>query len=91
MTFVYPAIFTPKEDGTGYVAEFPDLECCRAEGPDLVDAVDNARDAAYNWIMLELEEEGDLPAQTHLDDMELPPGAMVKQIMVRVKLLPDND
>ena len=64
MTFVYPAVFTPKKDGKGYDAYFPDLECC---------------------------EEGDLPAQTHIDDMSLPEGSMVKQIMVRIKLLPDND
>ena len=83
MTFVYPAVFTPKKDGKGYDAYFPDLECC--------DAVENAREAAYNWISLELEEEGDLPAQTHIDDMSLPEGSMVKQIMVRIKLLPDND
>ena len=59
--------------------------------PELEDAVENAREAAYNWISLELEEEGDLPAQTHIDDMSLPEGSMVKQIMVRIKLLPDND
>ena len=82
MTFVYPAVFTPKKDGKGYDAYFPDLECCEAEGPDLEDAVENAREAAYNWISLELEEEGDL---------SLPEGSMVKQIMVRIKLLPDND
>lgn len=90
MTFVYPAIFMPKEDG-GYTAEFPDLEDCRAEGPDLEDAVEHARDAAYNWIMVELEDEGELPPQSHVDDLTLPAGSMVKQIMVRVKLLPDND
>jgi predicted RNase H-like HicB family nuclease len=49
MTFVYPAVFTPKKDGKGYDAYFPDLECCEAEGPDLEDAVENAREAAYNW------------------------------------------
>lgn len=91
MTFVYPAVFTPKKDGTGYRAEFPDLECCVAEGPDLEDAVENAREAAFNWISLELEEGGELPAQTHAEDMELEEGCIIKQIMVRVKLLPDND
>jgi len=91
MTFVYPAIFTPKKDGTGYHAVFPDLECCEAEGPDLEDAVENARDAAYNWISVELEEDGELPPQTHIEDMILEEGSVVKQIMVRVKLLPDND
>ena len=46
MTFVYPAVFTPKKDGKGYDAYFPDLECCEAEGPDLEDAVVYAREAA---------------------------------------------
>ena len=35
MTFTYPAVFTPHEDGKGYHAFFPDLECCEADGPDL--------------------------------------------------------
>lgn len=51
MTFVYPAVFTPKKDGKGYDAYFPDLECCEAEGPDLEDAVENARDAAYTGML----------------------------------------
>lgn len=42
MTFVYPAIFTPHEDGKGYHALFPDLECCEADGGDLEDAVEEA-------------------------------------------------
>ena len=91
MTFTYPAVFVPHGEDAGFDVEFPDLEGCRAVGPDLEDAVENAREAAYNWISLELEEEGDLPAQTHIDDMSLPEGSMVKQIMVRIKLLPDND
>ena len=48
MTFVYPAIFTPHEDGKGYHALFPDLECCEADGGDLEDAVEEARYAAQN-------------------------------------------
>ena len=91
MTFVYPAVFTPKKDGKGYDVMFPDLEMCTAEGPDLEDAVENARDAAFNWISLEIEDTYELPPQTHIDDMELPEGSLVKQIMVRIKLLPDND
>ena len=52
MTFTYPAVFTEKEDGTGYHAFFPDLEMCEADGADLEDAIENARDAAQNWICL---------------------------------------
>lgn len=91
MTFTYPAVFTPHKEGKGYHVEFPDLECCEADGPDLEDAMDEARDAAYNWICVELEEEGDLPPQSHAEDIELPEGGFVRQIMVRIKLLPDND
>ena len=48
MTFIYPAVFSPKKDGKGYHVEFPDLACCEADGPDLEDALENASDAAYN-------------------------------------------
>ena len=81
MTFTYPAVFTPHKDGKGYHAVFPDLE----------DAIEDARDAAYNWLLVELEDGGDFPGQTHVEDMDLPEGAVVKNIMVRIKLLPDND
>lgn len=91
MTFVYPAVFTPHKDDEGFHVVFPDLECCEADGPDLEDALEDAREAAYNWLSLELEEGGDFPAQTHGEDLKLSEGSFVRQIMVRIKLLPDND
>ena len=91
MTFVYPAVFTPKEDG-GYQASFPDLEYCTAFGRDLEDAIDNAADAAYNWICSELEEDDCmLPSQTAAEHIPLKEGEMVRMIMVRIKLLPDSE
>ena len=57
MTFTYPAVFVPHGEDAGFDVEFPDLEGCRAVGPDLEDAVENARDAAYNWLMVEIEDE----------------------------------
>lgn len=54
MTFTYPAVFVPHGEDAGFDVEFPDLEGCRAVGPDLEDAVENARDAAYNWLMVEI-------------------------------------
>ncbi len=92
MTFVYPAVFTPQKDGSGYRASFPDLACCEAYGADLEDAVENAMDAAYNWILSELEEEDcSLPNQTAVEDILLEEGEQVRKIMVRIKLLPDSD
>ena len=71
MTFTYPAVFTPHEDGKGYHAVFPDLECCEADGPDLEDTIENARDAACNWITVEMDEfDSDLPFSTHVEDMD---------------------
>lgn len=92
MTFTYPAVFTPHKEDKGFHVKFPDLECCEADGPDLEDAVENAREAAYNWLYVELEEQSyNFPAQTHSKDIELEEGAFLKQIMVTVKLMPDND
>lgn len=91
MTFTYPAVFTPHKEDKGFHAYFPDLECCEADGPDLEDAVENARDAARDWITVELEDTCDFPSCSHADDIELKEGEFVKFIMVTIKLLPDND
>lgn len=91
MTFTYPAVFTPHKEDKGFHAYFPDLECCEADGPDLEDAVENARDAARDWISVELEDTCDIPPCSHADDIELKEGEFIKFIMVTIKLLPDND
>ena len=49
------------------------------------------REAAYNWLMVELEEGGEFPAQSHEEDIEVPEGGFVRRIIVRIKLLPDSD
>ena len=55
-------------------------------------ARENARDAACNWITVEMEEfDSDLPFSTHVEDIKLEEGQLVKMISVRIKLLPDND
>lgn len=41
--YVYPAIFTPEEDG-GYSIIFPDLEGCFTCGDDLIDGMQMAED-----------------------------------------------
>ena len=56
------------------------------------DAIENAKEAAYNWICVELEEEEpELPEVSHVEDMELDEKSFVRQLMIVVKLLPDND
>ena len=55
------------------------------------DTIEEAKEAAYNWLVLELDEGGELPETSHIEDMELPEGAFARNLMVRIKLLPDND
>lgn len=84
MKFIYPAVFRKCEDGT-YTGFFPDLECCYAKGDTLDDAIDNANEAAYNWISLELEEDGELPSISDESDMELEEGDIVRNISVNIR------
>lgn len=90
MNLIYPAIFTPREDKSFYV-EFPDLDQCTAEGPDLEDAIEHAKEAAINWILAELEDEGEIPAQTHIQDMELQEGQFVKSLQLIIRSNTDYD
>ena len=85
MKFIYPAVFRKAEDGT-YEGHFPDLECCYAKGGTLEDAVDNANEAAYDWLSLELSEEDcSLPSVSDESDMDLQEGDIVRNISVNIR------
>ena len=84
MRFIYPAVFRKTEEGT-YKGYFPDLECCYGEGETLDDAIDNANAAAYDWICLEIEDEGTLPYVSDPDDIELQEGDILRNISVNVR------
>ena len=86
MRFIYPAVFHKTADGK-YKAHFPDLECCYAEGDTLEEAVDNANEAASNWISAELmEEDWDLPSISDESDIALEEGDVVRNIAVTIRL-----
>ena len=86
MTFTYPAVFTPHKEDKGFHAYFPDLECCYADGDTLDDAIDNANEATYNWISLELSEDDcNLPSVSDKEDMELQEGDIVRNISVNIR------
>lgn len=85
MKFVYPAIIRKTEDGR-FKAIFPDLLYCEAYGDTLEDAVDNANDAARDWLETELQEETpDFPGRSEPEDMELKEGDVVRNIAVTVR------
>ena len=87
MRFIYPVVAKEVEAGKWH-AVFPDLAMCEAEGSSLDDVLRNANAAAYDWIALELqEEEPDLPAASHPDDIEVKEGEVVRNILVIYRFL----
>lgn len=86
MKFVYPAVFRKTETGT-YKGFFPDLEDCHAEGETLDEALDNANEAARDWITLEIEEGGMLPSISEKEDLVLNEGDILRNISVTIRLL----
>lgn len=49
--YVYPAIFTPEEDGK-YSINFPDIDGCYTCGDDLADGMNMAQDALKQQLNL---------------------------------------
>lgn len=44
----YPALIT--KDGSSYLVEFPGLDGCLTEGSNLIEAVENAKEALDGWL-----------------------------------------
>ena len=59
----YAIVINPlsEEDGGGYLASFPDLPGCIADGETPAEAMEEARDAFAAWANAELEDKGKLP------------------------------
>lgn len=80
---VYPAIFTPDEEG-GYTVEIPDLPGCVTEGEDIVDSIAMAEDAASGWILGELEEGNSFPAPSMVINIKPPKGSFTSLISIDI-------
>jgi antitoxin HicB len=59
----YPISIRPltKEEGGGYLAEFPDLPGCMADGETIEEALHEAEDALMSWILAAQEHNDPLP------------------------------
>jgi predicted RNase H-like HicB family nuclease len=60
MKHIYPAIFTPLEDGQ-YDVYIPDLPHCRTCGSNLVEAIEMVKDAASMWLWDAENKKEDIP------------------------------
>jgi len=85
MKFIYPAVFSRTEEGT-YTGRFPDLEGAVVYGETLEETVDEANQAASDWITAELmEEEAILPPVSDTEDIPLKSGEIIRNICVTIR------
>lgn len=77
MKLIYPAIFTPFDEGTGYTVEVPDLPGCVSEGDTLPEAIEMAEDAASGWILCRMEEGESYPAPSDVQSVAVPGGSFL--------------
>lgn len=82
MKLVYPAIFTPFDNGTGYTVEFPDLSGCVTEGDSMSDAITMATDAASGWVLTELKDGKRAPKASNIEDIQPPKGSFTSLIVL---------
>lgn len=52
MKLIYPAIFTPCEEKSGYTVEVPDLPGCVSEGDTLIEAIEMATTSLTFWFLI---------------------------------------
>ena len=69
MKLIYPAIFTPYFDESGYEVTIPDLSGCTASGDTLEEAIDEAVDQASMWIMSRMEKGEEVPPASAYSDI----------------------
>ncbi len=69
MKYVYPAIFTPDEDG--FQIRVPDLSGLVTFGATLPDALEMAQDAVEMWLAIAEENKEDIPPASKHDQLQL--------------------
>lgn len=82
MKLVYPALFHPFEQGTGYTVTIPDLPGCVTEGETLADAILMAEDAAAGWVLDELEDGKTVPLASPTAALTPPQGAFANLLVL---------
>lgn len=90
MKLVYPAIFTPCKELSGYTVEVPDLPGCVTEGRSLVEAIEMGTDAASGWILDEMEDGNDYPAPSEFVSIPCPPGSFINLLVLDIDAYADK-
>ncbi len=78
--YVYPAVFTPEEQG-GYSVNFPDLESCYTCGDNLADAIYMAEDVLAFTLYDYEKQHRDIPKPGEFRSVHCEPGEFVNLIV----------
>ena len=80
MQYIYTALFTPIEDGSGYYAKVPDLPGCITTGSSLSDAIEQITDAMSAWLVVAEDEGEPIVPPTPQDELVTEPGTICSLI-----------
>lgn len=80
MKYVYPAIFTPEDNGM-YSINFPDLEGCYTCGDSLEDGIEMAQDALALVLYGYEKEDRTIPTPSERTKVKLEEGQFVNYIV----------
>ena len=84
MKLVYPAIFTPCQELSGFTVEVPDLPGCITEGRTLAEAIEMGVDAASGWILDEMEDGNTYPTASDYQEVHAPDGSFVNLLVLDI-------
>lgn len=79
MKYVYPAIFTPAEEG-GYLVRFPDVPGCSTDGDTMQEALENARDVLPLMLTSIEDDKEPIPASSDPAGISAPKGGFISLI-----------
>ncbi len=80
MQYLYTAVFTPFEDGSGYEARIPDSPQCVTSGRDLSDALAMIADAA-SLMLVDMEDSHvSIPQSTPPQSFRAPEGSVTSLV-----------
>ncbi len=82
MKGVYTAIFSPKENGSGYYCRVPDLPGCITTGKTEAECLELIQDAANLWLCDVEKDHGSVPKATPFGKVEHSPGDICTLVQV---------
>ena len=78
--YIYPAVFTPEENGL-YSVNFPDLQSCYTSGNNLKDAIKMAEDILA-YVLYDYEKDGlEIPTPSEMKEIALSKDEFVNYIV----------